>query len=170
MKNRRVKPKRQKKKKCLMMVCADYYAPKEDEDKPDGEDARFISSEKQTIGVADGVGKWWIKYGIDAGEYARELMVNALSALDKEAPAAGIDPKRVLCDAFSATESEGSSTACIVSHKDGVIRAANVGDSQFIVFRKDKIVYRSPIQQRRFNCPYQLGNSEKSEKQMCCAD
>ncbi|GMN54354.1 hypothetical protein TIFTF001_023485 [Ficus carica] len=40
-----------------------------------------------------------------------------------------VDPKRVLRDAFCVTESEGSSTACVVSHKDGVLDAASIGDS-----------------------------------------
>ena len=63
-----------------------------------------------------------------------------------------VDPKRVLRDAFCVTESEGSSAACVVSHKDGVLDAASIGDSRFMVFRKNKIVYQSLIQQRGYRC------------------
>jgi protein phosphatase PTC7 len=45
-----------------------------------GEDAHFICQERQTFGVADGVGGWAMK-GIDSGIFARELMSNYLTAL-----------------------------------------------------------------------------------------
>ncbi|EXC16260.1 putative protein phosphatase 2C 80 [Morus notabilis] len=75
------------------------------------------------------------------------------------------DPKKILQEAFSNTTGvQGASTACIVSHNDGVLRAANVGDSGFMVFRDGKMMYKSQTQQRRFNCPYQLGNHSSCDR------
>ncbi|KAL0011035.1 hypothetical protein SO802_006143 [Lithocarpus litseifolius] len=74
----------------MKMSCGALYLPKDDEDKPLGEDAHFICAEKQTIGVADGVGGWAKK---------------------------GVQLKRVLGTAFLNTKALGSSTACIVTLK-----------------------------------------------------
>ena len=52
---------------------------------------------------------------------------------------------------------QGTSTACILALDDSKLHAANVGDSGFIVVRKQKVVFKSPSQQHRFNFPYQLG-------------
>ncbi|KAL3632532.1 hypothetical protein CASFOL_025516 [Castilleja foliolosa] len=42
-----------------------------------------------------------------------------------------------------------------------MLRAANVGDSGFMVIRNGAVLYRSPIQQRSSNnCPYQLGTTK----------
>ncbi|PON98479.1 PPM-type phosphatase domain containing protein [Trema orientale] len=155
----------------LKMVCGHCYIPKDDESKPEGDDAHFISTDQQTIGVADGVGGW-AKHGIDAGEYARELMLNALFTVhNKVSSGRAVNPKRVLQEAFLAnTDLQGSSTACILAHSDGILHAANVGDSGFMLFRNNKFIYRSPIQQRRFNCPYQLGNSEESDGPDCARE
>lgn len=140
---------------CLKMVAGSLYLPKDNPKKPLGEDAHFIHELHQTIGVADGVGGWAQK-GIDAGIYARELMKNSLIAIDN----GHVNPKRVLEEAYKNTNSKGSSTACIITlnSEKSTIVVANVGDSGFFLIRKGKIVYKSPIQQRGFGCPYQLGN------------
>ncbi|PON98463.1 PPM-type phosphatase domain containing protein, partial [Trema orientale] len=156
----------------MNMVCATCYIPKDDERKPGGEDAHFIYAEQQMIGVADGVGGW-AKYGVDAGEYARELIFNSIIAVHRERSNSRgglVDPKRVLEYAFSKTKLRGSSTACILAHSDGVLRAVNVGDSGFMVFRDNKCVFRSKIQQRGFNRPYQLGKSSKLDRPDCAAE
>ncbi len=41
------------------------------------------------VGVADGVGGW-ARHGIDAGEYARQLMSNAWDALEEDAKQVGL--------------------------------------------------------------------------------
>ncbi|GFY98177.1 protein phosphatase 2C family protein [Actinidia rufa] len=138
------------------MVAGSLYLPKEDKLKPRGEDAHFICREENTIGVADGVGGW-AKRGVDAGEYARDLMTYSIIALHNQ-PKGAVDPKMVLYQAYSNTKAKGSSTACIITLTANVLRAINVGDSGFKVIRGGKIVYQSPIQQSSFNCPYQLGN------------
>ncbi|KAA8528218.1 hypothetical protein F0562_035531 [Nyssa sinensis] len=143
--------------RCLNMACGAFYIPKEKHSKPQGDDAHFICIEKQTIGVADGVGGW-TKKGVDAGQYARELMANSVNTIQNETRG-DVDPRRVLHEAYSYTNVEGSSTACILTLKDNHLHVANVGDSGFLLIREGEDVYQSPIQQHSFNCPYQLGNS-----------
>ncbi|CAL5421245.1 unnamed protein product [Camellia sinensis] len=80
--------------KGLKMVSGAYYIPKSNKLNPLGEDAYFICDEKQTIGVADGIGRW-AKKGIDAGVYARELMANSLLAVQNE-PREAVNLNKVL--------------------------------------------------------------------------
>ncbi|GFP80883.1 probable protein phosphatase 2c 55 [Phtheirospermum japonicum] len=141
------------------MVAASIYIPKDNMEYPCGQDAHFIDVASQTIGVADGVGGW-SKHGIDSGEYARQLITNSIIALHENHKAGRhVDPKRVIEEAYSHTTAPGSSTACIValSGEDNMLRAANVGDSGFLVIRDGAVLYKSPAQQRSFNHPYQLG-------------
>ncbi|XP_062094002.1 probable protein phosphatase 2C 55 [Humulus lupulus] len=139
----------------MKMVCECYYIPK---DEIIGEDAHFVCEDKQIIGVADGIGGW-AKRGIDAGEYARQLMNRCINAIvDNDIT----HPRQILEEAFMANAKaniQGSSTACILRLNNGVLHAVNVGDSGFMLFRNNKFIYRSPTQQWRFNAPYQLGNS-----------
>ncbi|OIT38084.1 PREDICTED: probable protein phosphatase 2C 55 [Nicotiana attenuata] len=148
------------------MVAGSFYIPKTNEEKPLGEDAHFICAEEQTIGVADGVGGW-AKKGIDSGKYSRELMENAELFIQKQkqddkSSTTNIDLMNVLNEAFLNTKAMGSSTACMLTLANDTLHAVNVGDSGFVVIRDGVIVYKSEIQQSRFNCPFQLGNSKHS--------
>ncbi|KAJ7948762.1 Protein phosphatase 2C family protein [Quillaja saponaria] len=151
-------------KQCLKMVAGSFYLPKDNPKKPQGEDAHFICLEKQTLGVADGVGGW-AKKGIDGGEYARQLMKNSLIAVQNQ-PRGAVDLKKVLREGYLQTKAQGSSTACIITLNEQKRRlhAINVGDSGFILFRNNRFLYRSPAMQHRFNRPYQLGNSSTSDR------
>ncbi|CAK9325257.1 unnamed protein product [Citrullus colocynthis] len=101
----------------------------------------------KVAGVADGVGGWASK-GIDAGEYARDLMRNCIASV---ARADGVvKPNRVMTEAHSRTTAAGSSTACLISFDGQYLRAANLGDSGFM--------------RRGFNCPYQMGTGERCDK------
>ncbi|XP_059623880.1 probable protein phosphatase 2C 55 isoform X2 [Cornus florida] len=142
----------------MKMDAGSFYIPKHLT--PPGQDDHFICSEQNTIGVADGVGGW-SKKGVDAGDYARQLMDNTMTAIydQTEGP---IDPKGVLNEAFLKTNLKGSSTACIITLTGNKLHAANIGDSGFLLLREGEVVYQSPVQQRRFNCPYQLGKSSDS--------
>ncbi|XP_062093968.1 probable protein phosphatase 2C 55 [Humulus lupulus] len=116
----------------MKMVCEHCYGAK---DHDLGEDAHFVCSTEQIIGVADGVGGW-AKKGIDAREYARQLMLNSVNAFVNNTT----DPIGTLEQAFMANayaDIQGSSTPCILRHNDGVLHAANVGDSGFMVFRNN---------------------------------
>ncbi|KAJ9695462.1 hypothetical protein PVL29_010773 [Vitis rotundifolia] len=140
-----------------------YYIPKENTSKPKGEDAHFIHKDYQTIGVADGVGGW-TKRGVDAGKYARELMENCVLTLYGENKGA-VNPMVVLNKAYFDTKAPGSSTACIITlTRDNYLHAVNVGDSGFMLFRDGEMVYKSPVQQSAFNCPYQLGRSKGCDR------
>ncbi|XP_016544397.1 probable protein phosphatase 2C 55 [Capsicum annuum] len=85
-------------------------------------------------------------------------MRNALIATNNE-PKGHVNPKRVPQEAYKNKNHEGSSTTCIITLncKKNTICAANVNDSRFFLFRKGKIIYKSPIQQWSLGCPYQLG-------------
>nr|XP_023913253.1 probable protein phosphatase 2C 55 [Quercus suber] len=138
-----------------MIAGAFYIAKTKVNSTAEGDDAYFICREKQTIGVADGVGGW-AKLGVDPGEYARQLMINSLKAILME-PEGKINLKRVLNQAFLDSNAIGSSTACIINLKDHCLHVANVGDSGFMLIRKRGGIYKSEIQQRSFNHPFQLG-------------
>uniref|UniRef100_A0A2N9GI58 Protein phosphatase n=1 Tax=Fagus sylvatica TaxID=28930 RepID=A0A2N9GI58_FAGSY len=147
----------------LKMDCGAFYLPKDDPQTPQGEDAHFFWPEKKTIGVADGVGGW-VKKGVDAGEYSRQLMHNAVISTQQQ-PNGVVEPRKVLEEAFLSTKEKGSSTACILTLNEcGYLHAVNVGDSGFMIFRNKEFLYKSPIQQHTFNCPYQLGNNENSDR------
>lgn len=142
----------------LKLVSGVCYLPHPDKEETGGEDAHFIWDE-QAIGIADGVGGW-ASYGIDAGQYARDIMSNAVTAIEEE-PKDSIDLTRVLEKAHSSTTVPGSSTACIIALTDQGLQAINLGDSGFIVIRDGCTLCRSPVQQHDFNFSYQLesGNS-----------
>lgn len=102
----------------LKLNSGSCYLPHPDKEETGGEDAHFICTDEQAIGVADGVGGW-ADHGVNAGIYARELMSNSVSAIQEE-PKGSIDPTRVLEKAYSSTKARGSSTACIIALTDQV--------------------------------------------------
>lgn len=142
--------------KNLKLVSGSCYLPHPDKEETGGEDAHFICSEEQAIGVADGVGGW-AYHGVNAGYYSRELMSNSVDAIQQE-PKGSIDPARVLEKAHSITKARGSSTACIIALTDQGLHAINLGDSGFMVIRDGCTIFRSPVQQHNFNLTYQLGS------------
>lgn len=102
----------------LKLNSGSCYLPHPDKEETGGEDAHFICGDEQAIGVADGVGGW-ADVGVDAGQYARELMSNSATAV-REEPKGSIDPARVLEKAYMCTKAKGSSTACIIALTDQV--------------------------------------------------
>ncbi|KAK4840368.1 hypothetical protein QYF36_007087 [Acer negundo] len=111
------------------MIMGSFYLPKRTrKSRRCGQDAHFLCREKQTLGVADGVGGW-LKKGIDSGKYSRELLKNYVAALDLESRGS-VNLRRVLEEAFCMTKSEETT----------------------------KCKFKSSSQQHRFNQPYQLGN------------
>ena len=52
---------------------------------------------------------------------------------------------------------QGSSTACVLALEGDTLHAANLGDSGFMVVRRNKVHYKSRSQQHQFNFPFQLG-------------
>ena len=129
-----------------------------------GEDAFVIVNQGplQLIAVADGVASWW-ELGIDAGEYSRLLLScvkeTALEILQQTMmPEAGVgteemmrqephsepkylDPVNLLQQAWEKVRrtpsAAGSCTACILmlDGSTNTVRAANLGDSGFMIVR-----------------------------------
>lgn len=145
----------------LKMLSGSCCLPHPDKEETGGEDAHFICDDEQVIGVADGVGGW-ADLGVDAGQYAKELMSNSVSAILDESKGL-INPLRVLEKAYSCTKAKGSSTACIIALTNQGIHAVNLGDSGFIVVRDGCTIFRSPIQQHDFNFTYQLESDNASD-------
>ncbi|KAK4344018.1 hypothetical protein RND71_037112 [Anisodus tanguticus] len=145
----------------LKLNSGSFYLPHPAKAKTGGEDAHFVCSTTQAIGVADGVGGW-ADLGIDAGAYARELMSNSISAIQDE-PNDSIDLMRVLEKAHMRTKARGSSTACIIALSDKGLYAVNLGDSGFMLVRHGSAVFKSPVQLHGFNFPYQLEGSSAGD-------
>ncbi|XP_073138955.1 probable protein phosphatase 2C 55 [Henckelia pumila] len=143
------------------MVSGSFYIPKKNPGRPLGEDSHFIDQALNVIGVADGVGSTYEYKGIDSGEFARELMAEAAEIVRKRLhDVVPVNPRQVLEEAFSKSKSPGSSTACIMAldlHENDLrIKAVSVGDSGFVVIRREKVVFTSPVRQLRFNQPFQI--------------
>ncbi|KAI4314871.1 hypothetical protein L6164_027736 [Bauhinia variegata] len=137
------------------LISGSCCLPHPDKEETGGEDAHFICNDGQAIGLADGVSSW-ADVGVDAGEYARELMSNSIRAILEE-PEGSINLTRVLEKAHSSTKAKGSSTACIITLTEEGLRAINLGDSGFLVISQNgRTIFRSPIQQHSFFVTYQL--------------
>jgi protein phosphatase PTC7 len=131
-----------------------------------GEDAFFIADDGLAVGVADGVGSW-IERNVDPGLYSRMLMEKcketaASTSVSEDAA------RQIMVRAHGQVDLLGSSTACVLLLDGSTLRAANIGDSGFMVLRRDpyeerhQITYVSPPQQHSFNFPYQLAGPQCS--------
>ncbi len=130
-----------------------------------GEDAAFVSSSANVVAVADGVGGW-ATHGVDAGAYARSLMRHARRIAEETFEndgVRGVDPLEVLTKAHALAKERGSATVCVAAFTDRKMRAANIGDSGFVVVRGDKVAYKSEPQQHGFNFPFQIGPGSESD-------
>jgi len=74
-----------------------------------------------------------------------------------------LHPQECLKLAYQATLRErfvtaGSSTACLINinASSGLLRAANLGDSGFMIIRSSAVFHRQRAQTHFFNCPRQL--------------
>lgn len=120
-----------------------------------GEDAYFVSDDLKALGVADGVGGWG-DLGVDPALYSRMLMAGAKYVADSDPSRR--DPQDIMAESYNhAAEVQGSSTCCILVLDGNLLKAANLGDSGFLVIRNNQIIFRSKEQQHSFNFPYQLG-------------
>ncbi|KAH8117448.1 phosphatase 2C-like domain-containing protein [Phellopilus nigrolimitatus] len=133
-----------------------------------------------SFGVADGVGGW-VDVGVDPSLFSQALMYHAhryskqawagepetdpLQNYEEREQAQGweLTPKECLELAHGGvlrekTVEAGSSTACLVNVNtaNGVLRAANLGDSGFCIFRSSNLFHYQPSQTHFFNCPKQI--------------
>lgn len=128
-----------------------------------GADSYFLGSDGFSLGIADGVGEWEWRFGINARAFADELMAGCQAALEVFP---GRPPVDALAEGFKSTKSFGSSTALVtsLSSTSGQLRVANVGDSTLLLLRQKELdstvglrcVARTREQQHAFNCPFQL--------------
>lgn len=74
-------------------------------------------------------------------------------------PAAPRTAQEALDVAHRATRLPGSSTACVLrlDASSGLLDAANLGDSGFIIVRDGRLHFQSPAMQHFFDCPLQVG-------------
>ncbi|KAG6335364.1 hypothetical protein ID866_3727 [Astraeus odoratus] len=141
------------------------------------------------FGVADGVGGW-VDSGVDPSLFAQSLMYYAHRCCheswagepeidptqDQDGQQAQVEgweltPYRCLDLAYNSVLRDrlvraGSSTACLISLNatSGVLRAANLGDSGFLIIRSSSVIHRQPAQTHFFNCPLQLTKLPPSSK------
>ncbi|KAK4058633.1 Protein phosphatase 2C 7 [Microbotryomycetes sp. JL221] len=132
--------------------------------------------ETVVMAVADGVGGW-TESGVDPSHFSQALMFYAHNSVNQGTT----DPKKILEEAYDQVLKEkrvvaGSSTACVLAISDaGQLRAANLGDSTFLIIRPQptsqasseeigvtyKVVHSQPAQVHFFNAPRQLSKMPK---------
>ncbi|KAI0721135.1 protein serine/threonine phosphatase 2C [Cerioporus squamosus] len=156
-----------------------------------GEDFFYIQDMREksgvSLGVADGVGGW-TESGIDPSLFSQALMYHAhryskaawpgepevdpTQEYEEREQVEGweLSPLECLESAYGGVLRErnvvaGSSTACIMTlnASTGVLRAANLGDSGFLVIRGSTVVYQQRPQTHFFNCPKQLSKLPTSQ-------
>lgn len=145
------------------MDVSHFELPHPDKIDKGGEDSSFISKDKQSFGVADGVGGW-IELGIDPSLYSKALMQFCKEKLEYDENAS---LSQVLDYAYEETIEEqirGSTTACICKLNGSTLHTLNIGDSAILIIRNGEVIYRSEEQTHSFNYPYQLGlNCDKTD-------
>lgn len=138
------------------------------------EDAFFMDA--HALGVADGVGCMvqFASYGINAAQYAAELMECASKALkddglaseNKIANDVALRALTAVLHAESHAAAYGASTVAVLCQQGAFVGVANLGDSGFMVLRKGThgyyVVLKSEEQQHSWNCPYQLTRLPKT--------
>lgn len=149
-----------------------------------GEDFFYVQDMRNqsgvSLGVADGVGGW-AESGVDPSLFSQALMYHAHRYSSSAWPGEPeIDPTQEYEEREEVEGWEllpgncmqlalegvlreravlaGSSTACIVNlnASSGVLRAANLGDSGFMIIRSSTVFHRQKSQTHFFNCPRQL--------------
>lgn len=123
-----------------------------------GDDAYFIGpspcSMCTTIGVADGVHMWREK-GVDSGAFSRSLMRECQRCVSS-LPSSSVLPclRSTLSHAYTTVVHSGitgSCTACLVAvcHQTGSVRAANIGDSGWLLLSHAQLPRRTDSKRGR---------------------
>lgn len=165
----------------LRLRCGSKQIPHPRKTESGGEDSLFICPEGSAIGIADGVGEWEWRFGLNPRAFADELMAGACAAGERTPRRASLPASEramtMLEEGYRATRSFGSATALVAAlSSTAELGVANLGDSGLRVlrwhidsghydagaspeqpcFRVVRIVHRTVEQQHSFNCPYQL--------------
>ncbi|KAI8998656.1 phosphatase 2C-like domain-containing protein [Trametes punicea] len=160
------------------------------------QDMREKSTQGISLGVADGVGGW-TESGVDPSLFSQALMYHAhryskaawpgepevdpTQEYEEREQVEGweLTPLECLESAYGGVLRErnvlaGSSTACLLTlnASNGLLRAANLGDSGFLVIRASSVIYQQRSQTHFFNCPKQLSKLPTSQKRFsrACVD
>lgn len=139
-------------------------------------DASDASVTQQTV-MAANAGVDWVKeeeeMGGDQSQYEGNGRENALderkgeeassmksTGLATETEIENASARAALAMAHLLTRKPGSATACVirVDPESRQLEAANLGDCGFLIIRNGDVVFKSPIQQHFFDCPYQFGS------------
>lgn len=139
---------------------------------PGGADSYFAAENDLSLGVADGVGEWEWRFGINPRAFADELMNGCQDHLKdmtgmESLPRFGQSQHalKALQNGWEGTKSFGSSTGLVATlNRSGHLGVANLGDSALLLLRRNEVdptntfrcVARTREQQHYFNCPYQL--------------
>ncbi|KAJ8463516.1 hypothetical protein ONZ51_g10208 [Trametes cubensis] len=165
-----------------------------------GEDFFYVQDMREksgiSLGVADGVGGW-TESGVDPSLFSQALMYHAhryskaawpgepevdpTQEYEEREQVEGweLTPLECLESAYGGVLRErnvlaGSSTACVLTlnASNGLLRAANLGDSGFLVIRASSVIYQQRSQTHFFNCPKQLSKLPTSPKRFsrACVD
>ncbi|XP_050260397.1 probable protein phosphatase 2C 62 isoform X4 [Quercus robur] len=119
-----------------------------------GEDAYFVAGQNW-LGVADGVGQWSLE-GMNAGQYAQELLENCEKIVLDSKSVPMTKPEEVLIRSAAESQSPGSSTVLVAYFDGQVLHVANIGDSGFIAIRNGAVFNRSSAMVHGFNFPLQI--------------
>ncbi|KIO34274.1 hypothetical protein M407DRAFT_240612 [Tulasnella calospora MUT 4182] len=156
-----------------------------------GEDSFFVQDLKDrsgvAVGIADGVGGW-SESGVDPGVFSQALMYHAARYAkrgwaDDSYPSSAnsteesiqpweLTPENCLELAFNAVLRDtlvdaGSSTGLISTFnaRSGLMKAANLGDSGFMIIRNRTALHVQEPQTHFFNCPKQLSKIPRRMRQ-----
>jgi len=154
----------------LRLHCGAYQIPHPRKAESGGEDSYFACQTGAAAGVADGVGEWEWRFGLNPRAFADELMAGAQqSAIGSVASSTSAKDRaaKALEHGFDVTKSFGSATALVAAldSSGSELGVANLGDSGLRQIRRrhegqpdfgTRVIKRTDDQQHSFNCPYQL--------------
>eukprot|EP00437_Effrenium_voratum_P069409 CAMPEP_0181508664 /NCGR_PEP_ID=MMETSP1110-20121109/59885_1 /TAXON_ID=174948 /ORGANISM="Symbiodinium sp., Strain CCMP421" /LENGTH=482 /DNA_ID=CAMNT_0023638077 /DNA_START=18 /DNA_END=1463 /DNA_ORIENTATION=- len=170
---RREKPVEAASESGFRLMCGSFQMPHPQKASTGGEDSLFVCPNGSAAGVADGVGEWQWRFGLDPRAFADELMFGVKTAGEHTRSQAGLlaeaRARLMLSEGYQATSSFGSATALVAAldpNGEGKLGVANLGDSGLRVLRWSEsfvetpnavhIAFRTLEQQHAFNCPFQL--------------
>ncbi|CAJ1436851.1 unnamed protein product [Effrenium voratum] len=159
-------------------MCGSFQMPHPQKASTGGEDSLFVCPNGSAAGVADGVGEWQWRFGLDPRAFADEGPQTGDAVLRPKDSQAGLlaeaRARLMLSEGYQATSSFGSATALVAAldpNGEGKLGVANLGDSG--LRREPKrfvraghscklrsagcfVGARTLEQQHAFNCPFQL--------------
>lgn len=115
--------------------------PHPDKANSGGADSHFADPEGRALGIADGVGEWEWRFGVNARAFADELMAGCQLGIEQLRGDTSLPVRecalRALQRGYAATASFGSSTSLVASlGRHGELGVANLGDSALLQLRR----------------------------------